>query len=212
MGFCHRFCGCRANSSPRLEAATARLEDIATSTIELPQAVPGLQQSIASPASGDSSVSTPSAVPAPAAPAEPLPEIIEEFDVFLDGAVAKFVELSNKRGGLVAEQAAKVQEGFRAQRTFLLISTKAKKPDMTGAEMSVYQDLLKPINEALMAVSAVKDNNRGATDFNQLSAVSEGIMVLAWVTVAGRPFKMVEESLGAAQFFGNRVLKEYKDK
>lgn len=212
----------------RLEAATARLEDIASSTIELPQAVPGLQQSIASPASGDSSVSTPAAATAgaaaataaatsapkapAAAPAEPLPEVIEEFDVFLDGAVAKFVELSNKRGGLVAEQAGKVQEGFRAQRTFLLISTKAKKPDLTGAEMSVYQDLLKPINEALMAVSAVKDNNRGATDFNQLSAVSEGIMVLAWVTVSGRPFKMVEESLGAAQFFGNRVLKEYKDK
>ncbi|KAK0370217.1 hypothetical protein CLIM01_12417, partial [Colletotrichum limetticola] len=33
----------------RLEAATARLEDIATSTIELPQAVPALNQSVASP-------------------------------------------------------------------------------------------------------------------------------------------------------------------
>ncbi|CAK7219590.1 suppressor of rasval19 [Sporothrix eucalyptigena] len=206
----------------RLEAATARLEDIASSTIELPQAVPNLQQSIASPASGGSSVSTPAptapalaaaaAPKAPAAPAEPLPEVIEEFDVFLEGAVAKFVDLSNKRGGLVAEQAAKVQEGFRAQRTFLLITTKAKKPDLTGSEMSVYQDLLKPINEALMAVSAIKDSNRGSPDFNQLSAVSEGIMVLAWVTVASRPFKQVEESLGAAQFFGNRVLKEFKDK
>lgn len=154
-------------------------------------------------------MSTPAAVPTPA---EPLPESIEEFDVFLDGAVAKYVEASNKRGGLVAEQAAKVQEGFRAQRSFLLITTKAKKPDMTGAEMSVYQDLLKPINEALMAVSAIKDANRGSSDFNQLSAVSEGIMVLAWVTVASRPFKQVEESLGAAQFFGNRVLKEFKDK
>ncbi|KJR84641.1 adenylyl cyclase-associated protein (cap) [Sporothrix schenckii 1099-18] len=207
----------------RLEAATARLEDIASSTIELPQAVPGLQRSIASPEAGGSSISTPSTAPsasataaaaskAPAVPDEPLPELIEEFDVFLNGAVAKFVELSNKRGGLVAEQAAKVAEGFRAQRTFLLISTKAKKPDVNGAEMAVYQDLLKPINEALMAVSAIKDNNRGATDFNQLSAVSEGIMVLAWVTLSGRAFKMVEESLGAAQFFGNRVLKEYKDK
>ncbi|CAK7222370.1 suppressor of rasval19 [Sporothrix curviconia] len=204
----------------RLEAATARLEDIASSTIELPQAVPNLQQSIASPASGGSSVSTPAPAAAPAAApkaapalaAEPLPESVEEFDVFLEGAVAKFVDLSNKRGGLVAEQAAKVQEGFRAQRTFLLITTKAKKPDLTGAEMAVYQDLLKPINEALMAASAVKDANRGSPDFNQLSAVSEGIMVLAWVTVANRPSKQVEESLGAAQFFGNRVLKEFKDK
>ncbi|CAK7565479.1 MAG: suppressor of rasval19 [Sporothrix epigloea] len=212
----------------RLEAATARLEDIASSTIELPQAVPNLQQSIASPVSATSSFSkpasaatatpkapvpppTPALVPAPAA-VEPIPESVEEFDVFLEGAVAKFVDLSNKRGGLVAEQAAKVQEGFRAQRTFLLITTKAKKPDLAGAEMAVYQDLLKPINEALMAASAIKDANRGTPDFNQLSAVSEGIMVLAWVTMASRPSKQVEESLGAAQFFGNRVLKEYKDK
>lgn len=218
----------QANFIPRLEAATARLEDIASSTIELPQAVPNLQQSIASPVSATSSFSkpasaatatpkapvpppTPALVPAPAA-VEPIPESVEEFDVFLEGAVAKFVDLSNKRGGLVAEQAAKVQEGFRAQRTFLLITTKAKKPDLAGAEMAVYQDLLKPINEALMAASAIKDANRGTPDFNQLSAVSEGIMVLAWVTMASRPSKQVEESLGAAQFFGNRVLKEYKDK
>ncbi len=126
--------------------------------------------------------------------------------------MAKYVDLSRKRGGVVAEQAAKVQEGFQAQRKFLLITTKAKKPDMTGAEMSVYQDLLKPINDALMAVSDIKDSNRGSPDFNHLSAVSEGIMVLAWVTYATRPFKQVEESLSAAQFFGNRVLKEFKEK
>ncbi|OAA68535.1 adenylyl cyclase-associated protein [Niveomyces insectorum RCEF 264] len=209
----------------RLEAATARLEDIASSTIELPQAVPNLQQGIVSPTSGSSSVSTPGAPStsastttttkapaAPAAPAEPLPESIEEFDAFLNDSVAKFVAQSNKRGGLVAEQAAKVQEGFRAQRTFLLITTRAKKPDMTGSEMSVYQNLLKPINEALMAVSNIKDANRGSPDFNHLSTVSEGIMVLAWVTVENRPYKHVDDSLGSAQFFGNRVLKEYKDK
>ncbi|EFX04500.1 adenylyl cyclase-associated protein [Grosmannia clavigera kw1407] len=209
----------------RLEAATARLEDIASSTIELPQAVPGLQEGAMSAAPAPPIVSvaapTPTATapppaPAPAAasalPAEELPESIEDFDVFLAGAVAKFVDLSRKHGGVVAEQADKVLEGFRAQRTFLLISTKAKKPDMTGSEMSVYQDLLKPINEALMAAVNIKDANRGSPDFNQLSAVSEGIMVLAWVTVDNRPYKHVEESLGSAQFFGNRVLKEFKEK
>lgn len=78
--------------------------------------------------------------------------------------------------------------------------------------MSVYQDLLKPINESLMAATNIKESNRGAPVFNHLSAVSEGIMVLAWVTVDNRPWKHVEESLGSAQFFGNRVLKEFKDK
>ncbi|KAK6948405.1 hypothetical protein Daesc_010171 [Daldinia eschscholtzii] len=203
----------------RLEAATTRLEDIASSTIELPQAVPALTATGATP--GPSSTSSPtiqqavpaSTPPAPVqAPQEPLPESIEEFDAFIDQSVDKYVKASNKLGGLIAEQASKVLEGFKQQRRFLLISTKAKKPDITGSEMVVYQELLKPINEALMAVGSIKESNRGSPVFSQLSAVSEGIMVLAWVTVENRPFKHVEESLGSAQFFGNRVLKEHKDK
>lgn len=102
--------------------------------------------------------------------------------------------------------------GFKEQRKFLLIATKAAKPDLSGAEMAVYQDLLKPINESLMAVTDIKESNRGDPMYTQLSAVGDGIMVLAWVTVAHRPFTHVEEFLSSAQFFGNRVIKEYKDK
>ncbi|GKT59029.1 adenylyl cyclase-associated protein [Colletotrichum tofieldiae] len=200
----------------RLEAATARLEDIATSTIELPQAVPSLNQSVASPPTA-SNASAPlpppsQAAAAPQAPPEPVPESVEEFDQFIATSVDKYVTISKKLGGLIADQAAKVLQGFQAQRNFLLITTKAKKPDLNGAEMAVYQDLLKPINEALVAVSNIKESNRGSAVFSQLSAVAEGIMVLAWVTVDNRPYKHVEDSLGSAQFFGNRVLKEQKDK
>ncbi|KAI0132032.1 adenylate cyclase associated N terminal-domain-containing protein [Xylariales sp. AK1849] len=202
----------------RLEAATARLEDIATSTVELPQGVPALSRTDASPATGGRAAPAAAPSPAPpppapkAAPQEPVPESIEEFDAFIGNSVEKYVKTSNKLGGLIAEQAAKVAEGFKQQRRFLLISTKAKKPDLAGSEMAAYQDLLKPINEALMAVGSIKDSNRGSPVFSHLSAVAEGIMVLAWVTVDMRPYKHVEESLGSAQFFGNRVLKEHKDK
>ncbi|GJC93891.1 adenylyl cyclase-associated protein [Colletotrichum higginsianum] len=200
----------------RLEAATARLEDIATSTIELPQAVPSLNQSVESAPSAPNATTPPPPPPqaaaAPQAPPEPVPESVEEFDQFIATSVDKYVNISKQLGGLIADQAAKVLQGFQAQRNFLLITTKAKKPDLNGAEMAVYQDLLKPINEALVAVSNIKESNRGSAVFSQLSAVAEGIMVLAWVTVDNRPFKHVEDSLGSAQFFGNRVLKEQKDK
>lgn len=206
----------------RLEAATSRLEDIASSTDELPQAVPSLSHPISSPphVSGTGSpaplppVSTPAppAPPAPKAASEPLPESIEDFDAFISQSVDKYVQASNKLGGLISEQASKVLEGFQQQRRFLLITTKAKKPDVYGSDAPVYQDLIKPINEALMAVNSIKESNRGAPVFSQLSAVAEGIMVLAWVTVENKPFKHVEESLASAQFFGNRVMKEHKDK
>ncbi|KAI0404334.1 adenylate cyclase associated N terminal-domain-containing protein [Xylaria palmicola] len=207
----------------RLEAATTRLEDIATSTIELPHAVPALSHPTSSPADrSDGATPLPSAS-SPASPAtaaaastpaaDPLPESVDEFDNFISQSVDKYAKASEKLGGLIAEQAAKVLDGFKQQRRFLLISTKAKKPDISDSgDMAVYQELLKPINEALMAVGSIKESNRGSPVFTQLSAVAEGIMVLAWVTVDNKPFKHVEESLGSAQFFGNRVLSEHKDK
>lgn len=76
----------------------------------------------------------------------------------------------------------------------------------------VFRQLLKPLQESISAVSDIRDANRGSAVFNQLSAVSESIGVLAWVTVDPKPHKHVDESLGSAQYWGNRVLKEYKDK
>jgi adenylyl cyclase-associated protein len=185
--------------------------------------VPALQQSLASPQSASrSQLSTP--VPPQSSPAplaatggakqagEPLPESIEEFDAFIQGPIEKYAQLSKAIGGLVADQAAEVVKGFKEQRKFLLLTTKAKKPDLSGPEIRVYQDIVKPINDTIMAVTKLKDDNRGSPFFSQLSAVSEGIMVLAWVNVENRPYKHVDESLGSAQFFGNRVLKEQKDK
>lgn len=76
----------------------------------------------------------------------------------------------------------------------------------------MFQDLLKPISESIGRVSSIKETNRQSEFYNHLATVSEGALVLAWVTVDNRPWKHVEESLGSAQFFGNRVLKEFKEK
>ena len=78
--------------------------------------------------------------------------------------------------------------------------------------MSVYQDLLKPINDAVMAVNNLRDHNRDSPVFNQLSAVADSIMVLSWITIEFRPQKLVEESFSTAQYWGNRVLQDNKDK
>ncbi|CEJ80268.1 Putative Adenylyl cyclase-associated protein [[Torrubiella] hemipterigena] len=195
----------------RLEAATSRLEDIATST-EPAEDGAARAHPDASPAGVVSAAGAPAPKAAPVPEPEELPEAIEDFDTFLNGPVTKFVSLSKELGGLVAKQAELVFSGFKEQRKFLFITTKAAKPDLSGAEMAVYQDLLKPINESLMAVTDIKESNRGDPMYTQLSAVGDGIMVLAWVTVAHRPFTHVEEFLSSAQFFGNRVIKEYKDK
>jgi adenylyl cyclase-associated protein len=92
-----------AKLCPRLEAATARLEDIASSTIDLPQAVaPPPTTSLRS--GSNASTPAPPQAPVPQAPAEPIPESIEEFDQFIATSVKQYIKLSEMIGGLVAEQ------------------------------------------------------------------------------------------------------------
>ena len=93
----------KALTSPfrSLEAATSRLEDMASATIEAPK-------TNVTPA--------PAAPPAPTAPlaaavvqppkpkAEPLPESVEDFDAFVNTSVKKYGDLSNELGGPIAKQ------------------------------------------------------------------------------------------------------------
>ncbi|KAH0562976.1 hypothetical protein GP486_002454 [Trichoglossum hirsutum] len=61
-------------------------------------------------------------------------------------------------------------------------------------------------------VNDIREANRGSPLFNHLSTVSEGISALAWVTYEPKPATYLTEILEGAQFYGNRVLKEYKEK
>ncbi|KAJ8064178.1 hypothetical protein OCU04_006530 [Sclerotinia nivalis] len=194
----------------RLEAATSRLEDIASSTIP----PPGTPKT-----NGTTSVASPTiqaATPPPTVVAptiktiveDPVPESVSEFDTFIQGSVKKYVNLSDEIGGVVAEQASGVLKAFVGQRRYILITTKAKKP---GMQDEPFKNLIKPLQDSFTAVDDVRKSNRGSPYFNNLSAVSESIGVLAWVTMDNKPYKHVDESLGSAQYYGNRVLKEFKE-
>ncbi|KFY08230.1 hypothetical protein V492_06419, partial [Pseudogymnoascus sp. VKM F-4246] len=223
----------------RLEAATSRLEDLVTPAFDETASsaakengtnstntrstapsgtnspAPAVAAGAAGAAAGAAAAAGPVVAPAsanvaPPKPAEdPLPESVEDFDTLLNTTVKKYVDLSNEIGGPVAAQAARVAKVFQNERTLLLISTLSKKPDSAGSD---YMELLKPLQQEIRTVIDVKDANRGSAVSNQLSAVAESIGVIAWVTMDNKPFKHVDESLGSAQYFGNRVLKEFKDK
>lgn len=194
----------------RLEAATSRLEDIASST-ELPKDAPPHQSHQASSSANVSTISTPppppTAAAAPKPAAEPLPEFIEDFDNFLATSIDSYVKLSHEVSDAVGKQADNVAKGFKEQRRILVISTKAKKPQTAD-----FQTILQPMNEAAMAAIEIKESSRGDKSYNHLSAVADGIMILGWIGVENRPYKHVDEFLGSAQFFGNKVTKEFRDK
>ncbi|KAK8188016.1 adenylate cyclase associated N terminal-domain-containing protein [Phyllosticta capitalensis] len=190
----------------RLEAATSRLEDIASSTFEktgVPNATAGVATTAAAPPSAPGA-------PAPAAPAkEELPAMIEAFDALIDTDLKDFMDRSKQFGGTIAEQSQALAEAFAAQRQYLLVSTKAKKPDMTS---TAFLELLKDLQGAIEKVDQIKLSSREPEIKNHLTMVADGVGVLGWVTMDIKPGDTAAELFGGAQMYGNKILKEYKEK
>jgi adenylyl cyclase-associated protein len=85
----------------RLEAATSRLEDMATSVDSSHSSTVAVMSGSAAPPVNPSSTPSPAKTPAP----EPLPPSIEDFENLMDNEVKAFVRASEKIGGLVEQQA-----------------------------------------------------------------------------------------------------------
>ncbi|KAK9365882.1 adenylate cyclase associated N terminal-domain-containing protein [Lipomyces kononenkoae] len=213
----------------RLEAATSRLEDLtifqtqaiqsrglSTPTTLSETTIPGS----VTPTPATTSSSTPAPAPAPAAAAvlaseptpapivEELPTSLKEYDELIADYVAPFVELSKGIDPLVEEQAKYIATAFDAEREFLRIVSKSKKP---APSSPVLMELFKPITAQLESVQNLREKNRPSKFFNHLSTVSEGAPALGWVGAEPTPVPFVGEMKDSAQFYSNRVLKEYKD-
>lgn len=89
--------------SRRLEAATSRLEDMASSSIS-PPSINGTPGPSASTTTLTPNPAPPAIVEPPKPKAEPIPESVEEFDAFINSTVKKYLDASNALGGKIAEQ------------------------------------------------------------------------------------------------------------
>ncbi|XP_072175348.1 adenylyl cyclase-associated protein 1-like [Diadema setosum] len=132
---------------------------------------------------------------------------VQDYDILVTGPVAHFIAVSNQIGGEIAEQAAIFNQAFQAQRAFISLVAECKQPPQ-----DVLQKLLQPTSEKLNEVQQYREARRASKMFNHLSALSEAVPMLGWVTVAPKPAPYVKEMIGSAQFYTNRVLKDYKEK
>ncbi|XP_078585473.1 adenylyl cyclase-associated protein 2-like isoform X5 [Branchiostoma floridae x Branchiostoma japonicum] len=168
----------------RLEVVTSRLEAVAGSG--------------GSGGSADVSVAEDSGSLAP---------FVKEYDEILSGVFAKVVSLSQEIGGDLSKQVVMVKEAFQAQREFIVQVAKCKEPSQ-----DVLQKMLQPTAVCLTAVQSFREGNRASQQFNHLSAFSEAIPALGWVTMNPKPAPYVKEMKDAGMFYTNRVLKDFKDK
>jgi len=91
-------------------------------------------------------------------------------------------------------------------REFLRVSVRAKAP--IPADVPT---VIKPLNDAISEIGKYREKNRPSRQFNHLSAVSEAVPAFGWVCVAPRPLDYMSEMIGAADFYLNRVLKDFKE-
>ncbi|KCV70230.1 hypothetical protein H696_02560 [Fonticula alba] len=168
----------------RLEVATTRLEALAS----------GSGPAAGAAAGGDFDASS--------------SEMITAYDDIINGALKTYLSLSSTIGGLVKDQSDEVAKVFNAQRAFLTVAASSKKPSD-----AVLGELLAPTSGAIAAAQGIRDQNRGARDvFNHLTAIYEGLPALGWVLVAPAPVPQIKQFSEAAQFYSNRVLKDFRGK
>lgn len=204
----------------RLEAATSRLEDIASSSQPFDATSANGSLSAASPTAAKQASSSAPDLPTVShtasnasqatvkAPSEPVPAAISDMDALIDGEVKAFMQASKGIDPLVEEQAEAVAKGFADQRRFLFVTTKAKRPD---PQSQTFMDLLKDLQQDLGSAGDIKDSNRASPMKEHLAMVAEGISTLQWLVMDGKPADVVGEMIGGAEMYGNRVLKTYKE-
>lgn len=94
------------------------------------------------------------------------------------------------------------------QLKFLELAASRPKP----ASQNELVPLLQPTSQLITAIQEHREKKRTSPQFNHLSTVSESIPALGWVAVSPAPAPFVKEMKDSGMFYGNRVLKDFKDR
>ena len=205
----------------RLEDATSRLEDVTLyqegyiqSKLEAASltAVGNISTEApeSSPSSSVTSDSATNAVtPAPAdVPASTEePKSVVDFEKFIKESVHSLIEQSAKIDPVVVEITECLESAFKAQLNIVKAAALSKKPDFASPEFS---NASTPINEYVMKISDLKDSNQKSKYYAHLNSIAEGSFLFSWMVVP-TPLTLIGDFKDAAQFWANRVLKDFKE-
>ena len=72
-------------------------------------------------------------------------------------------------------------------------------------------ELMTELRKAIDAIENIRESNRTSPFVNHFNAIVEGIGALSWI-FQPKPAAFVGEIVGAIQYYGNNVIKTYKDK
>lgn len=132
---------------------------------------------------------------------------LQECRDIIEGSFGVYLKLSQQIGDLVHQHAQMVNKAVQELYSLLILTGIHSKPDQ-----GIFMQLLKPLSECIMSIQEFREKNRASSWFNHLSAISESIGALGWVTVSPTPAPFVKEMTDASTFYTNKVLVAYKEK
>ncbi|VDB95717.1 unnamed protein product [Peniophora sp. CBMAI 1063] len=196
----------------RLEAVTSRLEDMyENARTGAPSSGPAI--AAASATTGQAAPPPPPPPPPPAiavADIEDPPAVKAFFEEIVDTKVKQFTKLTESFAApSVIEQAKVVEKLYTGLGGLIRTAALCKKP----TEQNAFAELLQALQTDINAISAIKEKNfKERTFANHLTFVAEGASAVGWVAIEGKPGPYVGEVRDASQFYGNRIIKEFKEK
>lgn len=126
----------------------------------------------------------------------------------IDSQIVPLVAVINKIGNAeLKKQAAAFEVVIRDHREFLNIAATHSKPDDAS-----FAKLFAPTAKGIADVVKIRDDARGNALWNHLSALSEAVPALNWVSVKPTPGPFVNEFKGNSEFYTNKLLREFKGK
>jgi adenylyl cyclase-associated protein len=135
-----------------------------------------------------------------------LPSIVA-FDELFREKFVPFKQLSAIIGNDVQSIVDLVEKVFKLERSFLIEAARSVQPGK-DVLLKFFQQFSKQIEE----VQSFRESKRTSQLFNHLSGISESIGAFGWIAIQPAPSPYVKEMSDAAQFYTNRVLKDYKEK
>jgi adenylyl cyclase-associated protein len=106
---------------------------------------------------------------------------VQSFQNIIQGPLTQYLQISQKIGGDVGHHSQLVHNAFQVQLQYLTLASQSKQPSQPEII-----NLLKPTSDQISAIQDFREKNRTSQFFNHLSAISESIPALGWVTVVSR--------------------------
>jgi adenylyl cyclase-associated protein len=135
---------------------------------------------------------------------------VKAYDAYIKSALIPLVQNCDDLGGL-ENMGDLLKEAWEGIRTIIVLASRAKVP----TEENIGVALAPHLSQTQEAVTKIRGLKLGREWDCQQRAIVEMMACLSWVLIRapkGLPAGMVKETMGSAEFWLNRVRKEYKGK